>query len=372
MWSSQLLLTALSVSAALGGLDEETIEFEHGPVGRGLRLPADPWQPLGSELHLAGHRFVLDWGLNGQELGFDTNADGTVDAVLGDERRSVELVVERAEDEPFRYRLDVEPRGSGWFWKPAGCRTARRGDAEISLFDLNGDGDFTDVGIDAVAVDSASAALLSRVISIRGELLELDLREDASAATLRPFDGPRARLDVTSAYFAEGRLVYAVFASDAGYSFDFAAGCGGLDVPAGTYRFVSGRVESRVESARIAPGRMSPVELGPDESHVIEWGGPVCVEFEIRRCSRRVTILPDVRFYGQAGEEVLAFQPNAGAPRIEVRDAGTGGLLEYGKLGGCCGGGLSACKFEVPADVAVEVRLIHDRRLFGRMVGSAR
>ena len=117
---------------------------------------------------------------------------------------------------------------------------------------------------------------------------------------------------------------------------------------------------------------MNAINLGPGESHQIEWGGPIHARFKMRRCSKAVTILPNVRYFGQAGEEVVSFQPTSKPPRIEVLDVETGKLIEYGHLGGRCGGGLSACRLQIPKSRRVEVRLEHEREIFGPIIGTRR
>lgn len=370
--NSRILLLGLAFLADGEADETSSLELRSRPVEGALgTMPHNPWRPLGGEIVLAGNTFAVEVGADGESARIDTDGDGRCERELDGHRSTVHL---RAGSDAgaFEYWVRIERHGADWTWSPGALRTGSHEGVRIALYDLNGDGDFVDFGEDAVLVGSDGSALLSRVVSIHGDLMELELDESASEARLRVYQGPRAWLDVRSAYISNGVLTHAVFKSETDHSFDLASSPGGLEIPAGVYRLVSGRVESSNETAVIGPGRMNAINLGPGESHQIEWGGPIHARFKMRRCSKAVTILPNVRYFGQAGEEVVSFQPTSKPPRIEVLDVETGKLIEYGHLGGRCGGGLSACRLQIPKSRRVEVRLEHEREIFGPIIGTRR
>jgi hypothetical protein len=76
-----------------------------------------------------------------------------------------------------------------------------------------------------------------------------------------------------------------------------------------------------------------------------------------------------VRFFGAAGAEFTDFAPVVRAPKLFVIDTESGDLVQYGRFGGCCGGGYSAWTATVPTGAHLSVRLEHDRKLFGPIAG---
>ena len=369
------LLGSVLAGAAFGAQDETAttvVELDDVALKELPWTPRDPWRPMGRELVLADQTFAVE--LNERShLRIDTTGDGRPETrVTG--MGGVETLKWRDEDgESFRYWIRIERIGRDWRWRPAGSRAGRLAGEPIAIVDFDGDGRYGDYGVDLLLVGrERRVSLLSRVVSVDDALYSLEVAEDGRSAEARPYAGPRARLDVTSEYATEGELTRAVFSSGAEISFDLAGVPGGLEVPTGTYELVAARVEKGSESASVRPGRMEPVTLAEGDQRALEWGGPLTGEFTAHHLGTLLTVAPDVSFLGTAGEEYFAFAPEAEPPRIEVRDRASGDLLQYGHLGGLCGGGFSACVLEVPADAELEIVLAHRRALFGDIVGHPR
>jgi len=345
----------------------------------------DPWRTIAGPLSLGGRVFALEEGANGECLGVDTDGDGCIDHTVerGSEVLAFELETQCDEGgtaADTRYWVRIQRIGRQWHWTPVGLRAGEFRGTRLRFVDLSGNGRFTDVGQDGLLVGSSPIATpLSRVVAIASELYELELEPCGHRARIEPYRGPRARLDVTSAFASNGELLAAVFGSSDGLAFDLAAEDvlglpprGGWEIPAGQYQLIAGLVAGRGETVRIGRGDMPAIELADGERRMLAWGGPLRADFDLRRCGGKLTVLPDVAFVGRAGESYFAFHPVAGAPTIEVRERISGVLLQYGQFGGCCGGGLSACVLEVPEGADVEVQLVHERALFGRILGSQR
>ena len=355
------------------GDDAIVVQLDDQPIGRAETVfPHDDWRPLGPELVLAGRTFAVERSDRGR-VSIDTTGDGRPDKRVTGMGGVITLRVQEDGADPFRYGIRIDKTGGLWRWSPAWARVGRLAGTTITIHDLDRDGTYDDYGRDAMVVGKArGASFLSRVVSVDGALYSFDISEDGRRAVARPYVGPIAHLDVVSGFTCAGELTAALFASGADVSFDLAAAADGMDVPCGEYRLVSGRVEKGLETAEIGVGRSSPITLRAGERVALDWGGPIVGEFGMRRCGDRLTILPDVRLFGRAMEEYMSFRPVAAAPRIEVRDKESGHLLQYGNLGGCCGGGFSACVLDVPADAELEVKLVHERELFGVIVGHPR
>lgn len=363
-----LLWIPLAAPAPSGGVDAE-VEFTHEELSRWpWTLPTEVWRPLGEALELGGHRFAVEGPADGPAL--DTDADGRPDHRV---RGYTDRAVLRG-PEGYRYAVRLRRIGERWEWAPGGALTGRLGGLRIRLIDLDGDGRHDHHAVDGVVWGrEPDVLLLSRVISLDGVLTHFELREEEgdTRARLSPYEGPVATLDVLSGFESEGDLECALFRRD-DVVLDAAASGRPVLVPAGEYRLVHGRVALGARSARVGSGRLPPVALEPGETRVLEWGGPLSAEFTFQVQGSALLVHPDVRFFGRAGAEFLEFAPLVRAPRLEVRDVESDELVQYGRFGGCCGGGYSAWKATVPTGVELRVDLTHERKLFGEIRGRGR
>ena len=216
-----------------------------------------------------------------------------------------------------------------------------------------------------------SASLLSRVVNIGGELFRFGISADGSRVGLAEFEGPTATIDVHSGFEARAKLTAAVIVDDQ-VSFNVAEARKGMLVPTGDYRFVSGFARSGSESVHMRGGKMSSIHLAPGATVTLQWGGPLSAEFDYQIGGTDITVSPRINFYGRLGEEYYTFKPDAGTPKIVIRDAETGRVVQSGRLGGCCGGGYSAYSGKVPRDTNLEVSLEHQRAMFGPIAGHPR
>lgn len=369
----QALLLALLTGLPSSAQDDERVsEFAFKAEKQWtVLLPRDPWRPVGDAIDVAGLSFAVDHP-GGSKIVVDTGGDGRPDKRVTGATGFLVLKAKGPDGEPFRYAVRLRQSRRGWEWATGGTLTGRLRGTTVALVDLNGDGTYDDYGVDAMIVGKGRAATyLSRVVSVGGELFHFQIARDGRRATTRPYEGPVARLDVHSGYVSEGELVAAVFASGE-LSFDVATGPRGMELPAGTYRFVAGLAQRGPESVHILAGSMQPVELAEGEEQRLEWGGPLRADFAFDVVGERLTVHPDVRFFGSAGEQYRDFAPVARAPKVVVKDKRTGKVVQYGRMGGCCGGGLSSYVATVPPNTEFELTLVHRRPLFGSIIGHPR
>ena len=330
-------------------------------------LPSDNWRPLVAPLVLDGVEFAVK--LEGSApLHLDTDANGRADKRVTSPYDIVRL--QAADGVP--HVVQLRRTGEAWEWANGAVLTGRVEGTLLQIIDLNGDGRFDGFGQDAMIVgEKIGASYLSRVASISDRLFHLTLNASEDSISTRPYTGPTAHLDVRREFISRGVLEYAVFSSGES-SFELADAPEGRRIPAGSYRFISGRVAKGKETARMTGGSMAPIVLAAEQSHCLTWGGPLHARFRCTVRDGELTVFSNVRFTGVGGEEYFAFAPDACSPTIRVLDASTGKVVQYGKMGGCCGGGFSAYVARVPSKVQLEVHLDHKRTLFEKIHGRVR
>lgn len=332
-------------------------------------LPVEVWRPLGSSLQLAGEVFAV--AASERMLEVDTDGDGRADTRI---RRDEGLITLDTKSLGAPYSVRVRREGEGWSWAPGSMLSARVRGTKIRLLDLDGDGWHGTVGADAILIGRhEQAGLVSDVVSIEGALVELEIEEGAAGPRLRTSDyrGAVAHLGAREEFESGGVLASAIFRSGKTY-IDVASTRRPLLVPAGIYELHLGLVTRGARRARIGPGHFQPINLVEGDRHQVHWGGGLHADFTYVLHGDRLTVNPDVRFYDQAGAEYREFAPIAQAPTIRVRSAKTGNLVQFGKLGGCCGGGYTAWHATVPAGLELVVELEHERILFGKIRGTGR
>jgi hypothetical protein len=330
-------------------------------------LPSDRWRPLISPLVLDGVEFAVRLE-DPSSLHLDTDADGKLEKRVTSPHARVRL---QAID-GVAHLLRIRRAGEAWEWSNGEILTGRVEGVRLQIIDLDGDGRFDGYGRDAMVLgEKAGASYLSRVASISDRLFHLTLSASVENVSTRPYSGPTAHLDVRRGFQSRGELDYAVFSSGES-SFELADAPEGRRIPAGSYRFISGRVSKGAETARMAGGSMAPIVLAAEQSHSLTWGGPLHARFRCSVSDGELTVFSNVRFTGVGGEEYFGFAPDANSPSIRVLDARTGKVVLYGQMGGCCGGGFSAYVARVPSKVPLEVHLDHKRTLFESIRGRVR
>ena len=409
-------LLGLAVSANA----QERASLVHRPsVLDDVILPDETWHDVGDTLELNGVRFTIAQ-TEPETLGIDTDADGEIDAQVPAQggrvvlsagpttRRRTEVSAGKtpgpaqapqrlgppvpANDTdlpdstahptgsiagpvevsaPFTYEVRLRRNARGWQWTSSGCLVARVGGEVLRLFDQDGNGKFADFGIDALAVgDAPAATMLSRVISLNGKLMGLEVERDAREVRITPFEGPTGFVNAKEHFESTGKLVSAIV-QDGDLSFDLAAGKGALELPAGNYRLVGGIAVAGDESVHIRAGRMAPVRVDAGGRVTLAWGAPLNADFNYRVDAGTIVVDPDVNFYGRAGEEYHSFWPCVKSPHLSIKNRVTGQRVQSGHFGGSCGGGLSRFEAGVPEGVPLEVQLEHWRDLFGKITGSS-
>ncbi len=378
--TSSLILTFLWIAQDPGGAkhcDEqsqgtasvvETVRLKRvAPKSWEVILPGPAWHPLTNPLIVNEHRFAVSTDARG-DLRLDTTGDGRKDTAV----RAGHSIIQLSAPGIQPYALRLRRAGITWEWSNAEVMQGEIEGQLLTLIDLNGDGRFDEYGTDAMTIaEKAAASHLSRVVSMAGRLYHLDIAPDGTQASTRPYTAPCARLNVVRQFQSRGELVSAIFQSG-DYSFDFSEAHSGLRVPAGEYTFRSGLVSFGNESARMAGTQMAPIVLADGEDRDLSWGGPLNAQFRCRIRNGELTVFSNLRFTGSGGESYFDFFPEASAPRIRVLDASSGKIVQYGQMGGCCGGGFSAFVARVPRSTPLDVQLIHERRIFEKISGRVR
>jgi hypothetical protein len=316
-----------------------------------IDLPQERWFEVSGGIaipHAGGEKFAA--ALEGTDLRLDTDGNGELDRTIrataddyGVKQARVVLKGTDADGTSFSYGVRLRNNGAGWNWAPGGAMvgTLATGDGstQIRVIDRNGNGRFDDYGEDAMVLGRGNvASYLSRSVSLGGRLWELQVSPRGADIDLAPYDGPVARLDMTTGFDAQARLVAAVVRStDKEHSFDLAPFDAPIDVPVGEYEIVTGVIGLGKQSVRVGAGRCEPIALGSGDESVFDWGGPVAAEFQYMRRGDEVVFHPDaIWYYGAAGEQYEKWNPIGKSPVFTINDKASGNVLEVLILPGSC------------------------------------
>ncbi len=144
-----------------------------------IELPADPYQKVSGSIpvaHDGGEGFAV--AASGAGLQVDTDGDGTLDRTV-EGREHPETKVRQAritlsgerDGQAFRYPVRLELRAQGWAWASSSVMEGMVGKTPVKLIDVDGNGAFTDVGRDAIAVGGSEVAqFLGESLLVDGEL----------------------------------------------------------------------------------------------------------------------------------------------------------------------------------------------------------
>jgi len=336
-----LSTAALLVFTLPGSAGEE----EQGSVGLkfdahrkwSFVIPDEQWHVVGDELSLDGLAFAtsVSGAPGATKLHIDADADGKSDDVLRGLGGEVALRAKKESGERFDYAIRFRSNGTTWTWAPGGSMVGKVGGRTIHVIDRNGNGRYDDFGQDALIVGNGEAAsFLSRVINVDGALYDFEISANGAQARVEPFEGDSGIINGVEGFEVTGKLVSAVV-QDGDRSFNLADDENGVRVPVGKYRLVSGLAVRSTESVQMRTGHMAPIEVKAGEEKILSWGGPVQAEFDYGVMGTAITVSADLRFYGRMGEEYHTFKPDAKSPKIFIRDANTGELLDSGRFGGC-------------------------------------
>ncbi len=299
-------------------------------------LPNERWTSVEGAILIAGQAEGFLTERTGElKLEVDTNADGQLDAVVRGSSGVLKLRGRTEDGRRFTYAVRFQGASSGWKFASGGVMSGKLNGVTVRFIDQNNNGIWNEVGVDAMTVGaSKGASFLSSKLSLGGELFELELTADGTQATITPWKGESGVLNLVGDFTCRGKLVSAVVNGE-GTSFNLASARGGLRIPVGRYEFVFGYAVKGEESVEISVGRMTPLMVSADTKRKIEWGGPIAAEVTYRRSRDTLTVDKGLRYFGSAGEEYTRFQPDAKSPKIMIRDAKTGKLIDSGRFAGC-------------------------------------
>jgi hypothetical protein len=287
-------------------------------------LPAERWHSADKAIELPGG-LTFETEISGtNKIEIDANADGDCEETV----RSTGFVTLRSknsEGELVKYSVRLRNTGAKKFeWTTGSSMKGKVAGQTLHVFDQDGNGKYSDWGIDAVAIGSnKSASLLSKVVLMSGKLYHFDVTEDGMEVSVAPFDGETGTLNAVGDFESKGKLSSAVF-QDGDISFCVAGFRKGVAVPVGTYSFVSGRVEKGSASASIRSGTMQSFAVFAGGETNVEWGADVTGEFSFQQKDDKVSVQSNFKFFGSAGEEYYNFQPRGKGPKIIIADAERG------------------------------------------------
>lgn len=296
-----------------------------------ILLPKETFTPANGSIKV-GNGFKTE--IDGMALAIDCNADGKVDEKAKGTGGIVTLKSKNADGSKFKYTVRLVNDG-GWKWATSGALEGSVNGVKIKVIDQNNNGRFNDFGEDAIVVGkSNTAAFLSRVISTKGQLTEIEIASNGKEISYKPYSGKAGLLNLHAKFKAKGKLEAAIVVSENGdYSFDLAKAKKGLLIPEGLYTVASGKVAMGKETALIKEGNSKPIRVTADEPAVFAWGGPIRAEFTYDRNGEDVTFSPqNLNFFGQAGEEYHTWVPTGAPPKFVIKD-GKGREITQAKFG---------------------------------------
>lgn len=308
------------------------------PVTAAVKLAAGP---AGVRMipipHAGGPGFLVE--TDGAALAVDLNGDGKFDDKVKGIGGTVTLKGKTADGAEFSHTVRITRDGTDWVLAPASMMQGRVAGTDVRLIDLNLDGRFDEVGVDGMVIGKSQAAsLLSKVANLNGKLFNLTVSADGAGVTASAFEGEAGTLNLAKGWKSDGaELASAVVASaNDELSFELSDARSGMLVPAGEYKLVYGFARKGSESVRIRGGantKRFAVEAGKD--FTASWGGPVEMDFTFSIKKDLLTVPPDLRYLGAAGEEYFEFKPDAKSPQIVVFDPEAKAIVREGRFGGC-------------------------------------
>ncbi|MFT7078019.1 MAG: hypothetical protein ACJA0P_004046 [Planctomycetota bacterium] len=347
-----LLITALIAQPAVLALPAS--DGEHALSARGIRtwgieLPADPFHKVSGSVPIAhdgGAGFAVAASGSGFEI--DTDGDGELDRKV-EGREHPETKVRQArvtlsgtrEGQAFRYPARFELRPEGWAWASSSVMDGMIGETPVQLIDVDGNGEFTDVGRDAIAVGGSSIAqFLGETLLVGGELRAVTFhgKADSVTATTSAYDGKVGTLDLRSGFDGKGVMLGAVVQSlDRKHSFELSGADEGAKVPKGRYRLVSAKIGLGEARATVDTRMMRSIKVKDDETTSLQWGAPIKATFTFDKDGSEVVLDPEkVRYTGAAGERWIGWDPVGKSPTFHIKDAETGKVLVDAVFPGSC------------------------------------
>ena len=329
------LLFPLSLVAQDKGPLSATLVYKSLPKWN-LIMPKDQWAPVGTAIPVPHANSKEGFGarLNLMTLSVDTDGDGKTDTEVKGTSGYAELRGKTAAGKPFTYAARFTNDGKTCSFAASGAMVGAFNNVPISIVDANNNGVYGEVGKDAIVVGNGRAASwLSKVINLKDELFELQVSADGAEVTAKPYVGETGTLEMRSGFKSLGELDSVVVSDDKGqYSFNVAQ-AKGIVVPVGSYKISGGFAHKANETAYIDGGKMRPIVVERGKTATLQWGGAVTAEFDFAHDGEKVTVQPNIKFFGRAGEEYYAFKPEAKSPKFFVHEGKK--LIDSGRFGGC-------------------------------------
>jgi hypothetical protein len=299
-----------------------------------ILLPKETFSPAAGRIAI-GQGFPTQAA--GPALAVDTNGDGKVDEKA--KGTAANLILKGKRDDGSKYKYAVRMVNSGgWKWASSGAMAGTVKGTPVRLIDQNNNGIYNEFGVDAMIVGKGNVAtFLSRIVSLGGDLYNLEVNANGDEVFTTPFEGETGVLNLRADYNTKGKLEAAVVVNENGdVSFDLAKAKKGMKVPTGAYVIASGKISKGRESAIIARGTSKPIRVHKDEPSVFAWGGPIRAEFSFDRNGKDVTFSPQqLWFYGKGGEEYKTWIPDGKPPKFIIKNKANGRELETATFGGC-------------------------------------
>lgn len=285
-----------------------------------IELPKETFTAVGDEISLQDGKYSFAAAMEGSNLLLDLNADGSTDVRISGEEGSALL---RSED-GFRYAIRLKSGPNGWYFACSGAQVGKLEGTRISLLDQNNDGYFGEVGVDAILVGQGKIATwLGSTLLLDGKVRSLQFDSIDQQIMLADFEGEMGSLSVAAGFQGKGKILSAVVRSmDGQHCLDLAGHAGPVQVPAGSYRILSGKIGLGEQAVMIAPGTAGALKVSPETAQSFHWGGPVRAEFEFERGSGKIAFSPDqVWYYGSSGEEYVQWKPVGKSPVFYIIDS---------------------------------------------------
>jgi hypothetical protein len=242
----------------------------------------------------------------------------------------------RTDGNAFTYAIRIVCVSNQYQFASCGVMTGSAHGEQITLIDQDNDGNFAEVGVDAIVIGKGDAAsFLSNVVSLGGKLYNLKVVDAGEAIELTPWQGDTGRLNLRKG-FKGGKLTAAVVKlQGADVWFEVGNENEGLEVPVGTYEIVAGLAQQGQDRAKLRQGKMPPLVVTTGESTKAELGSPVMAELSFTRNGPDVTVQPSVQFFGRNGEEWHTMLPELKSPKLTFHDKETGKLLASARFEQC-------------------------------------
>jgi hypothetical protein len=329
------LLFPLSITAQDKGPQTATLVYKSLPKWN-LILPKDQWAPVGMAFPIAHANSKEGFAahVNLMTLSIDADGDGKTETDVKGTSGYVELRSKTTSGKPLTYAARITNDGAKCLFAASGAMVGSLNGTAISIVDANNNGVYGEVGKDAIVVGNGRAASwLSKVVNLKDELFEIQVSADGFEVTAKPYVGETGTLELRNGFKSLGELDSIVVSDERGaFSFNVAQ-AKGIVVPVGSYKISGGFAHKANETAYIDGGKMRPIVVERGKTASLQWGGAVTAEFDFAHDGDKVTVQPNIKFFGRAGEEYYAFKPEVKSPKFFVLDGKK--VVNSGRFGGC-------------------------------------